>query len=58
MINGNKIADPSKVASHFNNHFSNVAKNIANKIPKTNHNYKEYLKRANGKFLHLTPNNK
>ena len=44
MINGNKIADPSKVASHFNNHFSNVAKNIANKIPKANQNYREYLK--------------
>ena len=44
MINGNTIADPSKVASHFNNHFSNIAKNIANKIPKTNHNYKKYLK--------------
>ena len=44
MINGNTIADPSKVASHFTSYFSNVGKNIANKIPKANQNYREYLK--------------
>ena len=53
MINGNTIADPSKVASHFNNHFSNIAKNIANKIPKTNHNYREYLKEPIGNYFIL-----
>ena len=58
MINGNTIADPSKVASHFNNYFSNIAKNIANKIPKTNHNYREYLKEPieNSFILHQTTN--
>ena len=58
MINGNTITDPSKVPSHFNNHFSNIAKNIANKIPKTNHNYREYLKEPteNSFILHQTTN--
>ena len=58
MINGNTIADLSKVASDFNNHFSNIAKNIANKIPKTNHNYRAYLKEPieNSFILHQTTN--
>ena len=58
MINGNTIADLSKVASHFNNHFSNIARNIANEIPKTNHNYREYLKEPirNSLILHQTTN--
>ena len=58
MINGNTLADPSKVTSHFNNHFSNIAKNVANKIPKTNHNYREYLKEPIGNYfiLHQTTN--
>ena len=58
MINGNTVTDPSKVTSHFNYHFSNIAKNIANKIPKTNHNYGEYLKEPikNSFILHQTTN--
>ena len=58
MINGNTITDPSKVTSNFSNHFSNIANNIANKIPKTNHNYREYLKETieNSFVLHQTTN--
>ena len=58
MINGNTITDPSKVTSNFSNHFSNIANNIANKIPKSNHNYREYLKETieNSFVLHQTTN--
>ena len=46
MINGNI------------NHSSIIAKNIANKIPKTNHNYREYLKEPteNSFILHQARN--
>ena len=43
IVNGNTITNKEDMANNFNIFFSNIASDIAEKIPKTEANFKDYL---------------
>ena len=42
--NGSKIIIPQSISTHFNKYFASVGANIEKKIPKTNKNFRDYLR--------------
>ena len=42
--NGSKIIIPLSISTHFNKYFASVGANIEKKIPKTNKNFRDYLR--------------
>ena len=51
---GEIITDSKKVSNKFNTYFNKVAQKLAEKIPKTNNKFQDYLKNPNEHSLYLT----
>jgi hypothetical protein len=52
-INGKLFTDQNTVVNKMNNYFINVAENLAQKIPKPNSKYQDYLKNPNEHSIFL-----
>ena len=53
-VNGNLFTDQKLVAEKMNNYFVNVAGNLAQKIPKPNTKFQDYLKNPNQHSIYLS----
>ena len=53
-INGKLFTDQKAVVDKLNNYFINVADNLAQKIPKPNSKYQDFLKNPNVHSLYLS----
>ena len=53
-VNGNLFTDQNVVVDKMNNYFINVAENLAQKIPKPNTKFQDYLKNPNEHSIYLS----
>ena len=53
-INGKLITDQKIVVDKFNHYYTNVADSLAQKIPKPNSKFQDFLKNPNVHSLYLT----
>ena len=55
IADDNTITDPIEIAQNFNNFFASIGRNPQNKIPSTEKNLTDYLKKANSKNFIIAP---
>ena len=54
-INDKVETNPDKVVDHFNSYFSSIADKVRNKIPRSNKNFKSYLRNKQQQSLFFKP---
>ena len=55
VVNNTKLTSPDEISEGFNDFFSKIGPNLAEKIEKTEYQFKDYIKHTNSKFSAFKP---